>query len=172
MQVQESRGCRLPPWRKAPLSSSDYCSVTWRVLGFTILFCVILYYGSPGYFFFSFWTLGFHLRDWESPNATELSIVASQTGICFLFFFVSVLHLIRALLSFQWGAVKNQDCQILRCSRRGVMCICIVDGRGCTISDIFWSTWHIVLWSPEDWESGRVLPYPISGFKWLYQKWK
>lgn len=92
VQVQENRGCRLPLWRKAPLSSSDCCSVTWRVLGFTVFFCVILYYGSPGYFFFFFWALGFHLRDWESPSAAVLSIMASQTGICFLFLFVLVLY--------------------------------------------------------------------------------
>lgn len=65
---------------------------------------------------------------------------------------------------------RLSDPQILQCSWSGAVFITIVDGRGCTISDIFWSTWHIVLWSPEDWESGKMLAYPISGSKWLYQK--
>lgn len=65
---------------------------------------------------------------------------------------------------------RLSDAQILQCSWSGAVFITIVDGRGCTISNIFWSTWHIVLWSPEDWESGKMLPYLISGSKWLYQK--
>lgn len=43
-------------------------------------------------------------------------------------------------------------------------------GGGGAISDIFWSTWHIVLWSPEDWGSGKVLLCSVSGSNWLYQK--
>lgn len=55
-------------------------------------------------------------------------------------------------------------------------CICIYahhgleGGDGGAISDIFWITWHIVLWSPEDWGSGKILLCSVSGSNWLYQK--
>lgn len=95
----------------AVLTTAVWPGEWWDLLFSSVSFYVM---APQGIFFFFVWALGFHLRHWESPSAAVLSIVTSQTGICFLFLFVSVLHLIKALSSFQWGAVKNQDCQMPR----------------------------------------------------------
>lgn len=66
-----------------------------------------------------------------------------------------------------WGV------QILQCCRSDVYAYKhhgLEGGDGGAISDIFWSTWHIFLWSPEERVSGKILLCSVSGSNWLYQK--
>lgn len=190
LRCKERGECRFrkgqvtgPLWRESPRSRAEYRHGAWRVRGFTVFLCAVLHYSSPGC-----WLFGSIVAIFISPSGLLVSIIGTEKV-----FMLQCSALWRLSLGSTCSLSLSQFCiwkrlfppfsgmlwkiKAVSCPDPTVLqkwCICIhaswMGGGVCAISDIFWSTWHIVLRSPEDWGCGQILLYSGSSSNWLYQK--